>query len=236
LCVHIDKEADLYPALVSLEINTPAPTVVLVGGAAGITDNFTSLIQDATNTIAQVVEDAKGVLLDGGTQSGIMASIGQARQQFRFSFPLIGVAVKRLVTYPGYPQEDTRYSRVDEHNPLDPNHTHFMLVPGTKWGDESPWIAKAANIFSGTRPSVTVLLNGGDISRKDINNSILANRPVITLKGTGRLADELANNAHATSIKTISAEDRYAVYHAISEILIPKGGNSWRPQIPTKAR
>lgn len=232
LCVHVNKETDLYLAMDTLELNLPAPVVVLVGGAAGINNNFTSLIQGAANIIAQAVEDANGVLLDGGTHSGVMGSIGQARQQFGFTFPLIGVAVKSLVTYPGYPQEDKRYHRRGDHSPLDPNHTHFILVPGTRWGDESPWISRVASILSGTRPSVTVLLNGGDISREDVNNSILANRPVITLRGTGRLADELANSAHSTLIKTVSAEDGNTIYQAISEIL--NGGKSWRTQTPTK--
>jgi hypothetical protein len=217
----------------TLELSLPASVVVLIGGAAGINDNLTSLIRGATNIIARVVDDINGILLDGGTQSGVMASIGQSRQQYGFTFPLIGVAVKSLVTDPGYPQEDKRHPK-DERNPLDPNHTHFILVPGTQWGDESPWISKAASILSGNRPSVTVLLNGGDISREDVNNSILANRPIIALRGTGRLADELANSAHSTLIKTVSAEDRYAVYQAIYEILIPKGGKSWQTQIPTK--
>lgn len=231
-CVHVNKEIDLYLAMDTLELNLPAPVVVLVGGAAGINDNLTSLIHGATNIIAQVVNDTNSILLDGGTHSGVMASIGQARQQFGYTFPLIGVAVKSLVTYPGYPQDDKRYPRWGEHNPLDPNHSHFVLVPGTQWGHESPWISKAAGIFSGTHPSVTVLLNGGDISREDINNSILADRPVITLKGTGRLADELADDAHSALIKTISADDGEAIYQAISEVL--NGGKSWRTQTPTK--
>jgi hypothetical protein len=40
--------------------------------------------------------------------------------------------------------------------------------------------------------SVTILINGREVSRKDIELSLGNNRPVIVLRGTGRLADELA--------------------------------------------
>ena len=117
--------------------------------------------------------------------------------------------------------------------PLDPNHTHFVLVPGSKWGDESPWIAKLATVLSGGNPSLTILVNGGEISRLDVENSLVTDRPVLALKGSGRLADELVKDTHSTQIKAIAAEDGNALYQTISEIL--KGGNSWQSQTPTKS-
>jgi len=41
-------------------------------------------------------------------------------------------------------------------------------------------------------PSVTVVVNGGEITFKDVSYSLQADRPVVTLDGTGRTADKLA--------------------------------------------
>jgi len=46
---------------------------------------------------------------------------------------------------------------------LEPNHTHFVIVPGKEWGAESPWIALTATVHAGTARCVTVLINGGQI-------------------------------------------------------------------------
>ena len=54
--------------------------------------------------------------------------------------------------------------RQDQSAPLDPHHTHFILVPGKNWGDESSWIAQIATQLAGDQPSVAVLVNGGKIA------------------------------------------------------------------------
>jgi hypothetical protein len=67
-------------------------------------------------------------------------------------------------------------------------------VPGSKFGDESPWITATAALLSKDHKSVTVLINGGEVSRKDIDLSLKDERSVIALSRTGRLADELSRD------------------------------------------
>ena len=67
-----------------------------------------------------------------------------------------------------------------------------LLVPGSSWGDEAPWIARVASTIARGRPSVTVLLNGGDIAWTDAEESVADGRPVLAVAGSGRTADELA--------------------------------------------
>jgi hypothetical protein len=64
-------------------------------------------------------------------------------------------------------------------------------VPGTEWGDEAPWLADVADVLADGVPSVTVLINGGDIAQKDVLESIGAGRLVILVAGSGRTADML---------------------------------------------
>jgi hypothetical protein len=112
--------------------------------------------------------------------------MGQARAEAGGTFPLIGVAAEGTVTFP-----NATNSR-SEAWPLEPHHTHFVLVPGSNWGDESPWIARVASILANGLPSVTVLVNGGKIAFEDVSQSIKAGRPVVVIAGSGRTADTLA--------------------------------------------
>jgi hypothetical protein len=190
--VYLPTEAELPQAIQALNLRFPAPVLVLVGGAAGVEGDDRPNIEGAVREIAKAVEAAGAIVLDGGTQSGVMACIGQARSQGNYKFPLVGVAVENLVTWPGRHEAEGLFDKPHKHWPLESNHSHFILVPGNKWGDESPWIAKAASWISTGRPSVTVLINGGSIARKDIANSVIAGREVVILRGSGRFADELA--------------------------------------------
>ena len=108
-----------------------------------------------------------------------MTEIGKQRKQRRLSFPLIGVVFDSLLM-----KEKPR-------SILDPNHTHFFLIPGDDWGDESSWISKIATAIAGDKKSITILVNGGNISRTDVEYSLLENRPTFVMRGTGRMADEI---------------------------------------------
>jgi hypothetical protein len=123
-------------------------------------------------------------VVDGGTDEGVMRLLGEARARAG-SFPLIGVAVESLAVGP----EATPHG---EQALLEPNHTHVILVPGKRWGDEVPWLADVAHVLARDRPSVTVVINGGEIAYADAAASISAGRPVLAVEGTGRTADALA--------------------------------------------
>lgn len=175
----LTEEKDIQKALTELEIPHPHSVIVLVGGARGVAGADIFLMRKAIRIIARLAEETQSVVLDGGTQSGIMLEIGDQRKQNQFSFPLIGVLFERLLL---------------ERNPqttLDSNHTHFFLVPGEHWGDESAWISKIATQIANDKKSITVLVNGGNISRNDVAYSAMENRPTFVMRGTGRIADEI---------------------------------------------
>jgi hypothetical protein len=176
---HIMENKEIEGALTQLEIPHPQPVIVLVGGAGGIGwwDKFP--MSKAIRIIARLAEETRSVVVDGGTQAGIMTEIGKQRKRNKFAFPLIGVVVDSLLT------------KEEPQAILDPNHTGFLLVPGNDWGDESAWISKIASAIAGEQKSITVLVNGGNISRTDVEYSLLENRPAFVMRGTGRMADEI---------------------------------------------
>ncbi len=132
-----------------------------------------------------VVERFGGVVIDGGTDSGVMGSIGRVRAASGARFPLIGVAVAATVV-------DGAAEVVDDAAAIEPNHSLVVLVPGSRWGDEVTWISSAATTIAQGSPSVTVLVNGGEIAYQDVAESLTRGRPVVVLAGTGRTADAIA--------------------------------------------
>jgi type III secretion system FlhB-like substrate exporter len=177
--VNISEDKELPEALNQLEIPHPKPVIVLVGGAGGIGwwDKFP--MSKAIRIVARLAEETGAVVVDGGTQAGIMKEIGRQRKRNKFSFPLIGVVFDNLLM------------KEEPQSILDSNHTHFFLIPGQDWGDESAWISKIATVIAGDKKSITVLVNGGQISRTDVGYSTLEDRPTFVMRGTGRMADEI---------------------------------------------
>jgi hypothetical protein len=135
---------------------------------------------------------------------GIMAEIGQSRWRRKgYAFPLVGIAPEALVTWPAGPRSTKFLWWGRQRWQLASHYSHFILVPGSQFGDESPWIVDTAALLSKDQRSVTILINGGEVSRKDIDLSLENGRPVIALSRTGRLADELANQPERNRLITV---------------------------------
>lgn len=187
--VALCETSEIAAALQILGLTTAHPTLVIVGGASGLgeadMEKLRSLFQDVLCPFAHTFNFA---IVDGGTDAGVMRLIGQARAASGYGFPLVGVVVqcKAIVPQQAVPTGDAAA--------LEANHTHFILVPGCEWGDESDWIAQVATALADGKPSLTLLINGGEIAlHQDVPNSIGQDRPVLVISGSGRSADRLAN-------------------------------------------
>jgi hypothetical protein len=168
----------------ALGLPGPRPVLVVVGGAGGLTDrDLAALRAVVEGAIRPAVVASGAIVVDGGTDSGVMRLLGRAREGL---FPLVGVAAIGTATLPGRPAP--RPGAAD----LEPHHTHFVLVPGTAWGDEAPWLARVATGLAGRSPAATILLNGGAIAYDDVRHSLAERTPVLVLDGTGRTADRIA--------------------------------------------
>jgi hypothetical protein len=212
--VRVDQPSDLSAALAALGLHAPRLVVVLVGGA-GLMDvrDLERLRPLFERGLVPVAERLGVVVIDGGTDAGVMHLIGRARTRAEARFPLVGVPAVGTVRFPGtHPGARRRwplgkhlgarrhwplgkYLGARRHWPLDAHHPHFVLVPGAAFGDEAPWIARVATELAGGWPSVTVLVNGGEIAYTDMACSLHAGRPVLALAGSGRTADQLASAA-----------------------------------------
>lgn len=179
---------DELPALLTnFDLRDPRPVVVLVGGAGGLEDADLARLRPLFDEgLAPVVEAVGACVIDGGTDAGVMALIGQARAKLGATFPLIGVVASGTIEPPA---NATTTSSAPS---LEPNHTHVVLVPGSQWGDESPWLTAIAAELAGDDPSVTVVVNGGEVTVDDAIRSVDAGRPVLVVAGSRRAADTMA--------------------------------------------
>ena len=192
---NITEDKEIEQALTQLEIPHPKPVIVLVGGAGGIGWLEKFPMSKAIRVIARLADETDSVVVDGGTQAGIMKEIGVQRKRNQFSFPLIGVVFDSLLM------------KEDPKTILDPNHTHFFLIPGENWGDESAWISKIATAIAGDQKSITILVNGGEISKTDVEYSLMENRPTVVIRGTGRMADEIALDGKVSEVNVSQKPD-----------------------------
>jgi hypothetical protein len=91
------------------------------------------------------------------------------------------------VTYPGRPAAP---ASSEDSSPLDPNHSHFVLVEGKEWGSETGTLFEIAAVLN--VPVLAILVNGGTVAKDELLQSVRRGWPVIVIEGSGRLADDIA--------------------------------------------
>jgi hypothetical protein len=184
--VTASRGAPMDGIIESLGISQPKNLILIIGGADKLDEKLTSrLTQLFSRGIARAAADAEAVIIDGGTQAGVMQIMGQSIADRGRKSSLLGVAPAGKVTYPGGPTIADNDSA-----PLDPNHSHFVLVDGKEWGSETETLFEVAAAFD--VPVLAILVNGGDVAKNELLQTVRRNWPVIVIEGSGRLADKVA--------------------------------------------
>jgi len=195
------------------------PVIVLIGGH--ILPEHANITHQAIDMIAKVAEALDAAVICGGTDVGVMAAIGKARARGGYQFPLIGISPEGTVTWPEGPRNAAPFLPNNEREQLEPHHSHFILVPGNEFGDESKWIVRTATMIAAERnKSVTVLANGGKVSQQDVEEGLQVERPLVVLAGTGRLADDIAESQVRNKlIKVVPAHNRRLLAETLRALL-----------------
>jgi len=216
--VRLEQPEELEGVAQALRVAGALASLVVIGGADGMSwRDLRRLRPLFDGVLAELAWRFRAAVLDGGTDTGVMRLMGRAREASARDFPLVGVIVSALAALPGRPAHP-------EAAELERNHTHFVLVPGDTWGDEGPWLARLGDMI-GDR-SATVLVNGGEISRRDSELCVRAGRPLIVLAGSGRTADAIA--AAAAGRPPDDASERIAATGLVRPVeLRDRDGLTW---------
>lgn len=204
VAVYTPLQQPAVTVVAALGLTPPRPVFVIMGGAGlmertGL-ENLRAVIEDG---LARFAQERQAVVVDGGTTSGVMKMLGEARAKHGYTFPLIGVAPKEMVAYPGF-------ENAEKQADLDENHSHFVLTGGDAFGDESNMLAAVGWALSGEgqRRVLGVIINGGEIVKQEAHARAVGPllMPLLTLEGSGRYADELALAYKAQPEDEITAE------------------------------
>lgn len=174
--------------LSALHLPASKGAIVVVGSTAALAPEverrIRSLLEEA---IAPLAVEGSLAVLTGATDAGIFSIIGTAMAGHDGA--LVGVAPVHLVTWP---------DRADEGDdplaltPLEPHHSHFVLVDGESWGDETAALVGLAAALGVRGPALAVLFGGGPIAHREAMALVKAGVRVVVIAGSGRVASALA--------------------------------------------
>ena len=146
--VRVARPDDVPAALRQLEVASPRAVLVVVGSAQRLTGASLHAAEQLFEAVVVPLCEELGVdVVDGGTDAGVMQAMGQARAAVGAEFALVGVVAGGTVGSGGGDADVD-----DDPVRFEPNHTHFVIVPGSDWGDESPWITRVASALAGSLP------------------------------------------------------------------------------------
>ena len=158
--------------------------ILILGGASTLDEHLIPrLAQLFGRGIARAAIETSAVIIDGGTQSGVMRLIGEGVAGRGYQSSLVGVAPAALITWPGEAAAGV---------PLEPHHSHFVLVEGNAWGDETPTMYDLARLLTATAPGVAIIAGGGAVTRDEVLRAVRHHFPLLIIEGSGGVADEIA--------------------------------------------
>src|SRR6476659_3509742 len=189
-----NDSAENIISTLQLRLSKPKSIILIFGGASGnldTSDTSITILYQILDDVLQYASDNDTIIIDGGTKSGIMEIIGQRASKIEQSKKpiIIGVAPAGLISLFNSTKQEDNYKNEGDNDGendkvlLDPNHSHFVLVEGDKWGDETIKLFEIASLLS----------SGSKISKKEILFCINQNWPIIVIEKTGYLADEIAS-------------------------------------------
>ncbi len=155
-------------------LTTGVPVIVPVG-AGSRPAQLARLGPLLEKVVATVAEEVEATVVGAGTAGGLGEALGQARRRKKAGFPMIGVA-----------------SDGSEPEDLEPEHTHFVLVPADHGAGVARWVAEVATAAAGGNRSVAVVTAGGEPAWEAVAAHARAGRLVMAVGRTGGVADQLA--------------------------------------------
>ena len=177
------------PRLRTLGLSSSHPVVAVFGSTAALAPELGAALAPSMRALLQAAADHDAVVVTGGTDSGIFHLLGTCVAGVQPTPLLVGVApAGRIRSTPSSDDGDGLAG-------IEPHHRTVVLAPGARWGDETGVLSLLVSAVSKDLIAVGVLVGGGDVTRVELREHLSRGRPVIVLRGSGRLADEVADGS-----------------------------------------
>ena len=179
------------------------------GGTAELSETLkTQLHRLLVDGLARVAAENAITLVTGGTDAGIFSLLGEGLEKWGRQAPCLGVTPSAPVTWPGRSEGET---------PLEPHHSHFIVVDGNDWGDETRTMYSVVQALSQDCSSIAVFAGGGDVTLREMRANVEQGREMILIAGSGRSTDAVLDiRAGATSsdpvLEEIAAKGRIVCF------------------------
>jgi hypothetical protein len=199
----VTRDRNPRQVLSDLDLTPPQALIVIAGGAGNMSPKHARRLAPFFSLgIARAAKKCAALIVDGGTQAGVMALMGEGVADQGYQTDLLGIAPTGKIALPGAaPEESAR-----AHARLDPNHSHFVLVEGQSWGDETDLmynLAEALRLSKSAKengsepkalPIVTILAGGrlDGVTLGEARSAVRRGWRLLVLEGSGQLADEIA--------------------------------------------
>jgi hypothetical protein len=202
--VRTPASVDIQPVITALNLPASRALLILNGGTAGLEADVRARLEQLLAAVAGVVIEEGITLLTGGTNEGIFSLLGAAlANSGALRAPCIGVSVAGRAGL----------------ERLEPHHSHFVLVEGDAWGEETPVMYDLAAAISRTCPSLAIFAGGGEITINEMRYNVLQKRELILIAGSKRSTDAViaahaGDDAVEDRLKQIASAGRITVFGA----------------------
>src|SRR5262245_20182598 len=138
---NVPTNASPMEVLAALQLPEFTGVITLVVAAGSMPPEIINATRELfTKGLAPVAEKLCLLVVDGATRVGGVLAMGDARHAIGGTFPLVGVVPVGVVKVP---------------DDLDPFHSHFVLVNGNNFGDESNILPGFLNAT--TKPGAVII-------------------------------------------------------------------------------
>ena len=183
--VEAGEDDDAAVLVAALGLAQGARPAILVCGGAKLDATEEQRCREALGpAVSDAAFAAGAVVVDGGTDAGVMRVVGRARAADRSAIPvLVGVAPRSKVALPGEDRDGVA---------VEPHHTHAVLTPGAEFGAERGTLFDITAALAGSHPVAVVLAGGGTEARNEALEAADRGWPLLVLAETGGTADAVA--------------------------------------------
>ena len=170
--LRVSSDIEIERIVKTLNLPPSRGVLVINGGTKKFDLEIGEQLANLFHELVRYVVEEKITVITGGTNAGIFSIWGEALQKYgKPAAPCIGVTIRV-----GLEQ-------------LEPHHTHFVLVEGDNWGDETAVMYGLVEALAKHCPSLAIYAGGGSGAISEMLQNVLQKREIVLIAGSKRSTD-----------------------------------------------